>query len=48
MNEFNEMDKVIKEFFDHLNTMLEYDEGIEVNSVDELVDMANKCMDEQL
>ena len=41
------MDKVVKEFFGRLNTMLEYDEDIEVNSVDELVDMANKYMEEQ-
>ena len=32
----DEMDKTIYQFFDKLNDMLEYDKGIEVNSVDEL------------
>ena len=41
------MNKVVKEFLDRLNTKLEYDEGIEVNSVDELVDKANKYLEEQ-
>ena len=45
MNKFD-MNKVVKEFLDRLNTKLEYDEDIEVNSVDELVDMANKYMEE--
>ena len=47
MKEFKEMDKVVKEFFDHLDTMLENDKDIEVNSVDELVDKANKYIEEQ-
>lgn len=47
MNEFNEMNKVIKEFFEHLDSMLENDNDIEVNSVDELIDKANKYMEEQ-
>lgn len=46
MNKFDR-NKVVKEFLDRLNTKLEYDEGIEVNSVDELVDKANKYMEEQ-
>ena len=46
MNKFD-MNKVVKEFLDCLNTKLEYDEGIEVNSVDELVDKANKYLEEQ-
>ena len=46
MNKFD-MNKVVKEFLDRLNTKLEYDEGIEVNSVDELVDKANKYLEEQ-
>ena len=46
MKEFD-MNKVVKEFLDRLNTKLEYDEGIEVNSVDELVDKANKYFEEQ-
>lgn len=35
----------IKEYLNHLDTMLEYDEGIEVNSVDEFVQRANKYME---
>lgn len=41
------MNKAIKEFLDRLNTKLEYDESIEVNSVDELVDKANKYFEKQ-
>lgn len=41
------MNKAVKEFLDRLNTTLEYDEDIEVNSVDELVDKANKYLEEQ-
>ena len=44
MKEFKEMNKVVKEFFDHLDTMLENDKDIDVNSVDELVDKANKYL----
>ena len=46
MNKYD-MNKVVKEFLDRLNSKLENDKGIEVNSVDELVDMANKCMEEK-
>lgn len=42
-----EIQNKIKEYLNHLDTMLEYDEDIEVNSVDELVDRANKYMEEQ-
>jgi hypothetical protein len=46
MNKFD-MNKVVKEFFDSLNTKLEYDEDIEVNSIDELVDKVNKYIEEE-
>ena len=46
MNKYD-MNKVVKEFLDRLNSKLEHDKDIEVNSVDELVDMANKCMEEE-
>ena len=46
MNKYD-MNKVVKEFLDRLNSKLENDKDIEVNSVDELVDMANKCMEEE-
>ena len=46
MKEFKEMNKVVKEFFDHFDTMLKNDKDIEVNSVDELVDKANKYLEE--
>lgn len=42
-----EIQNKIKEYLNHLDTMLEYDEDIEVNSVDELVNAANKYMEEQ-
>lgn len=42
-----DINKAVKEFLDRLNTKLEHDEGIEVNSVDELVDKANKYLEEQ-
>lgn len=38
MKEFEEMSKVISEFFNALDNMLEYDESIDVNSVEELVE----------
>ncbi|MBO7732827.1 MAG: hypothetical protein J6S67_09750 [Methanobrevibacter sp.] len=41
---FDKMDKDVKEFLDMLNVLLENDEGIEVNSVDDLVKKANKIM----
>ena len=43
----NDMNKAVKEFLDRLNTKLEYDEGIEVNSVDEIVDKINKYMEDE-
>lgn len=42
-----DINKVVEEFINHLNTKLEYDEDIEVNSVDELVDKTNKYLEEQ-
>lgn len=47
MKEFKEINKIIKEFFDHLDTMLENDKDIAVNSVDELVKKTNKYLEEQ-
>lgn len=46
MTEFHEMNKAVKEFFDHLDTMLENDEDIKVNSTEELVKEVNKIMEE--
>lgn len=43
----NDINKVVKEFLDRLNTILEYDESIKVNSVDKLVDKANKYLKEE-
>ena len=43
----NNMNKTVKEFLKCLNTKLEYDDDIEVNSVDELVDKANKYIGEK-
>ena len=38
----------IKAMFDKLNTMLEYDEDIAVDSVDEIVDKFNEYVEENL
>ena len=46
MHKFD-MNKVVKDFFDRLNTKLEYDEDIEVNSIDELVDKVNKYIEKE-
>lgn len=42
------MDKVVKEFFQHLDTMLENDNDINVNSVDELINKANEYLKNEL
>lgn len=34
---FEEMNKTVKKFFEHLDTMLENDKDISVNSTDELI-----------
>lgn len=38
----------IKAMLDKLNTMLEYDEDIAVDSVDEIVDKFNKYVEENI
>ena len=38
----------IKVMFDKLNTMLEYDKDIAVDSVDEIVDKFNKYVEENI
>ena len=45
---FEQMDKVVKEFFQHLDTMLENDNDINVNSVDELINKANEYLKNEL
>ena len=47
MKEFHEMNKAVKEFFDHLDIMLENDKDIKVNSTEELVKEVNKIIEEQ-
>lgn len=42
------MDKVVKEFFQHLDTMLENDKDINVNSVNELINKANEHLKNEL
>lgn len=42
------MDKVVKEFFQHLDTMLENDKDINVHSVDELINKANEHLKNKL
>jgi hypothetical protein len=34
---FDEMNKTVKKFFEHLDTMLENDKDISINSTDELL-----------
>ena len=47
MKEFNEMNKAVKEFFDHLDTMLENDTDIKVTSTEELVKEVDRLMEGQ-
>lgn len=49
-NEGKEMtqEEQIKAMLDKLNTMLEYDEDIAVDSVDEIVDKFNKYVEENI
>ena len=42
------MDKVVKEFLEHLDTMLENDKDINVNSVDDLINKANEHLKNEL
>ena len=45
---FEQMDKVVKEFLQHLDTMLENDNDINVNSVDDLINKANEHLKNEL
>lgn len=45
---FEQMDKVVKEFLQHLDTMLENDKDINVNSVDDLINKANEHLKNEL
>lgn len=42
MKELKEMDNLVKDFFNCIDRMLENDTDIEVNSVDDIVKMANE------
>lgn len=42
------MDKVVKEFLQHLDTMLENDKDINVKSVDDLINKANEHLKNEL
>lgn len=42
------MDKVVKEFLQHLDTMLENDNDINVNSVDDLINKVNEHLKNEL
>ena len=45
---FEQMDKVVKEFLQHLDTMLENDKDINVKSVDDLINKANEHLKNEL
>ena len=45
---FEQMDKVVKEFLQHLDTMLKNDKDINVNSVDDLINKANEHLKNEL